>query len=100
MRATAAAAVLARSSPGALEFRPAAIRRVPTSSRGFAICSTTRLADLAGVDGEEAARRGASVADATLEMHASASTSGARSVVDPSLTALKGMRFEELESSL
>ena len=101
MRATAAAAVLARSSPGALDFRrTAAIRRVPASSRGLAVSPTARLADRAGVDGEEAARRGASVADATLEPHVSASTSGARSVVDPSLAALKGMRFEELESWL
>ena len=102
MRATAAAAArLPRSSPGALEFRRAAIRHVPTSSaRRLAVSPTARLADLAGVDGEEALRRGASVADATLETHVSASTSGARSVVDPSLAALKGMRFEELESWL
>ena len=101
MRATAAAAVLARSSPGALVLRrTAAIRRTPTSFRGLAVSPTGRLADLAGVDSEEAERRGASVSDATLEVHASASTSGARSVVDPHLASLKGMRFEELESWL
>jgi 23S rRNA (adenine2503-C2)-methyltransferase len=101
MRATAAAAVLARSSPGALYLRrTAAIRRTPTPFRGLAVSPTGRLADLAGVDSEEAERRGASVSDATLEVHASASTSGARSVVDPHLASLKGMRFEELESWL
>jgi len=97
MRAAAASLSLVRSSPAIN--RNAARRRVP--SRHFAVSPSARLADLAGVDAEEAARRGASVADATLETSgdASASTSGdaPRSVVDSSKVSLKGMRYEELE---
>ena len=79
----AAAASLVRSSPAISTFRRTAARR---RVRCFAISHAARLADLAGVDAEEAARRGARVADATLETSgdSAASTSGdaPRSVVD------------------
>ena len=97
----AAAASLVRSSPAISTFRRTAARR---RVRCFAISHAARLADLAGVDAEEAARRGARVADATLETSgdSAASTSGdaPRSVVDASRVALKGMRYEELEKWL